>query len=120
MAGSAKKKKNSCTRNGVLRMSSMYALTTQRTGFGPDVLPQVIGGLGDRREAGPDQRGPVGLVESDEAEVRAELPAEAGHRSGHAQRDHRVARQHRRRALAGAALQIAQRLLQRVVAGLLD
>ena len=41
MEGSAKKKKNSCTRNGVLRMTSMYALIKNRSQPGPPVLPQA-------------------------------------------------------------------------------
>ena len=41
MDGSAKKMKNSCTRNGVLRMTSMYALIRNRSHAGPPVLPQA-------------------------------------------------------------------------------
>ncbi len=41
MAGSAKKKKNSCTRKGVLRITSMYAFTMKRSQPGPEVLPQA-------------------------------------------------------------------------------
>ncbi|MCY1309500.1 hypothetical protein D9M70_596020 [compost metagenome] len=41
MAGSAKKKKNNCTMNGVLRITSMYALTMKRSQPGPEVLPQA-------------------------------------------------------------------------------
>ncbi len=73
-----------------------------------------IGRLCQRREARADERCPFGIVEADEAQLAAEVPAQLRHRCCHAQGHHRIAGDHRRLAppAPGALVQGPQRRFQ--------
>jgi hypothetical protein len=63
-----------------------------------------VGGLCHGAQAGADERSPLRVVEADEAQLLPELPPQASHGLGDAQRDHRIARDHRGTASSSASL----------------